>query len=124
VLGGECRDYGAHVQVQCVDEERADSCRCRSRHWQKAFDNLSFDDGKNIFKGTDEVAEEIERLGYDVSCDVWSSHNDLITSICPTGSEDNLLENTGNFQRGYTGPRKMQHEFVVERLGEVYKNES
>jgi len=125
VLNTSSSEYTcAHCGEETDDEERADSCRCQSWHWREAFDKFGFDDGENLFNGTDEVAGEIERLGYDVSCDFWGNHNYLITSICPKGSEENLLENTDDFQRGYTDPRKALPEFVIRHLDEVYKEES
>ena len=110
----------SHCGEDTDDEERADSCRCKNWTWDEAFSKFGFDDGENLFNGSDEVASVIEELGYKVSCGNWGNHNYLINGVLKEGTEVNLIETTDDYTMGYSDPRSALPSEVIKRLDECF----
>ena len=76
-----CRDCIPNFMEE-VDGKFYHSC-CEPIEWQlnEAFEKFGFSDGNSNRCYTGDVAEVIERLGYEVECDGWGMHNYVIIEI-------------------------------------------
>jgi len=77
------------------DELRKDECCCQCWDWREAFEKRGFDDGGNLFNGTDLVADVIRAAGFMVECG-QAMHNYMIYQIEKDGLEI-YPECTNNF---------------------------
>jgi len=70
--------------------------------WKNAFSKFGYDDGDgNVI--TPEVAQVLEKSGYDVKFGVWQTHNTIIYSIKKDGWEYMPSRFTGH-AIGYSDP--------------------
>jgi len=87
-----CPDCFAETE----DELTRDECCCQCWDWREAFEKRGFDDGGNLFNGTDLVADVIRAAGFTVECG-QAMHNYMIYAI----KKDNIEiypECTNNFK--------------------------
>ena len=92
---------GLFACVYCLeeteDELTRDECCCQCWDWREAFEKRGFDDGGNLFNGTDLVADVIRAAGFTVECG-QSMHNYMIYAI-KKGDFELYPECTNRFKR-------------------------
>ena len=81
--------------------------------WEDAFDKFGFDDGDGEVR-TDEVADLLERHGFQVALHAYGLHNTVITSIIETCSGIEQIPASAN--TGYDDPRGYLPKSIVDIL--------
>ena len=89
-IDNEIEDEELFVCPHCLEEtedaQTRDDCCCQCWDWKEAFEKYGFDDGSNLFSGTDIVADVLRDAGFTVECG-QTMHNYMIYKIEKDGIE-------------------------------------
>ena len=79
--------------------------------WEEAFDKFGFEDGDGtIF--TDDVANYLQNIGYNLITEGWGCHNTIIVSV----SKDGVAQIPENANLGYDCPRSYLPAKIIKAL--------